>query len=484
MDSLDSSLSIPQFRLSEIGYSGLRVVDGRLYEEDDRELLFPNCVKLYKRMSKDPVIAAGLGVFEMFISRAEPLVDDGGDKTIAMKRKVAFLNEVFGDMEVPLKQVIRESTSQLKYGFHVAEKVFRKRTLKAGSKYEDNKIGIKRIVTRPQDSIKRWVFSADGRELTGVVQDTSWIIDKARFNKLITDNPNGIVIPRSKFMLFRVNPIKDSPEGNSPLKSCVDAWKTRVNLEAQESVGVSRDMNGMPLMWIPPKYMSDEATDADKRTYEQFKSLLRNIHNNEQSSMILPLLYDPESREPLFKFQLMSTEGGKMYDIDKVVKRYDNKILMCLFADALKMGQDQVGSYALAGEKTNLMVMAIEARLTEIADVFNTDLIPQLFELNGFPKNEPLPKLKFGRIAPIDLDEFSKAIQRLMSTSSIEFDRPVANLVREAIGVKPKPDDEEIDWDSIPAFTSRSGDGMATAGEGTSTNPSGNDTSTSNKENA
>lgn len=156
---------------------------------------------------------------------------------------------------------------------------------------------------------------------------------------------------------------------------------------------------------------------------------------------------------------------------------------MTLFADMLKMGQDQVGSYSLAGAKTNIMSLAIESRLKEIEDVLNNDLVPQLFALNGYAPDEELPKLKYGELDRIDLEEYSKAVQRVFSVGGIEFDRQIANRIRKAMGVDEKPADQEVDKDLIPNFESRAGDGMKTAGEGTSKGPASRDSSSANTEN-
>lgn len=198
--------------------------------------------------------------------------------------------------------------------------------------------------------------------------------------------------------------------------------------------------------------------------------------------MILPQAFDPDSRQPLFKFELTSTQGSKMYDTDAIIRRWDNKILMTLFADMLKMGQDQVGSYSLAGAKTNIMSLAIESRLKEIEDVLNTDLVPQLFALNGYALDEELPKLCYGELDRIDLEEYSKAIQRIFSVAAIEFDRPIANRIRRALGVDEKAPEAEVDMSIVPNQATRAGDGMATAGEGTSKSPSSRNTSTANTE--
>jgi len=231
--------------------------------------------------------------------------------------------------------------------------------------------------------------------------------------------------------------------------------------------------------------MSDDATPDERAVYDHYKRIIRNIHNNEQAGLVLPQAFDPDSRQPMFDFELMGVQGGKQYDIDVTIKRWDFKILTLLFADILKLGQDQVGSFALAGEKTTLMSMAIEARLQEIADVLNNDLIPQTFRLNGWTDTE-YPTFTYGNLNEIDLEEFSKVVQRIFSVNAIEADRPVMNKIRTAaFKVDPLPDDEPVRKDDLPNNESGASEGMSTMGEGTGTSAMGSsDNSADNLDNA
>ena len=87
-------------------------------------------------------------------------------------------------------------------------------------------------------------------------------------------------------------------------------------------------------------------------------------------------------------------------------------------ADVLILGQDQVGSFSLAGSKTNILAVAIDARLKEIQEVLNNDLIPSLFKLNGW-EDEELPKFVYGDLEERDLEILSKAIQRIAAVGLV-----------------------------------------------------------------
>ncbi|AGR88956.1 hypothetical protein CHA_P10002 [Pseudomonas phage CHA_P1] len=480
--------SAPRLRLGEIGHTGLKQSGGAIYEETRAELRFPENLNTFKVMARDATIASALALFELMVSRVEWSVKGGTEPDAAMQEKVKFLSQVMHDMDHTWYDFIKEVTSCFTYGFSIHEKVYRKRTWANGSKYNDNKIGLKRLPVRSQETIRKWRFSEDGRDFLGAVQSPKLISGwEQRYGTYLKNLPNGgdeIFIPKEKFLNFRIDPRRDNPEGNSPLKNVYFAWSYRTALEEQEAVGITRDMNGMPTLYIPPRYMSPDASDEEKAIYEYYKNAMRNITMNEQTSLILPQQFDPESRLPLFKFELTSSQGGKMYDTDAIIKRWDNKILQVLFADVLKMGQDNVGSYSLAGAKTNLMAMAIEARLQMIRDVLNNDLVPQLFRLNGYRPDEEFPTFEFGDLDEIDLDVYSKAIQRMMSVGGLEFTRDVANRNRKAIGLPELPASQAIDREALPlANDSKAGEGMKTAGEGTSKSPSARDDSTANQDN-
>lgn len=470
--------SIPRLRLGEIGVVGLKQHGGRIQEEARKELRFPEANRTFRTMAQDATIASALSLFEMMVSRVEWIVDTGIDPTPEMKANAQFLEEVMHDMEHSWRSFIQEVTSAFTYGYCINEKVYRRRTWDNGSQYNDNKVGFRKLPVRSQDTIYKWLYSDDGRDLIGVQQNLATITDGTdRYARLL--NATGTVdIPRKKFLHFRVDAKRDNPEGNSPLRAAYHAWKYRTVIEEQEAVGVTRDMNGMPTLYLPPRYMSQDATDSEKAIYEYYKNVIRNIQMNEQSGLILPQAFDPDSRQPLFKFELTSTMGGKMYDTDAIIKRWDNKILMVLFADMLKMGQDQVGSYSLAGAKTNIMAMAIEARLQEIQDVLNNDLVKQLFAMNGVPPNVKLPKLVYGDLDEVDLDEFSKAIQRIGSVGGLERDRPVMNKIRDALKIVKRPDDAPVKEDEIMGGQSQAG--QAGVGNGASKTASGRDNSAAN----
>lgn len=198
--------------------------------------------------------------------------------------------------------------------------------------------------------------------------------------------------------------------------------------------------------------------------------------------MMLPQMFDPETKQPLFDLELLSLDGKKGMDTVKVKEYYKNMILTSLFADVLVMGQTATGSFALGQIKNSLSGAAAKVILNNICDVLNSDLIKQTYELNGWDSSRA-GKFDFDGLEAADLETLSKYWQRVASVGLVEIDREVLNSIREAGGVDPKDPDSEVDKENLTGNSSRAGDGMTSAGEGTSTSPLGRDTSTTNSDN-
>lgn len=209
---------------------------------------------------------------------------------------------------------------------------------------------------------------------------------------------------------------------------------------------------------------------------------MRNLQINQQSAMILPNAYDPETNKPLFELKLLSLDGKKAINTDLVKTYYKNLILTSLFADVLVLGQGATGSFALGQIKNSLSGSAAEALLDSFTEVINQDLIRHTYELNGWDLAR-MGRMDYENLEADDLETESKFWQRIASVGLVEVDRAVLNRIRSIAGVEPLPDDQEVDMEKLSNNTSRAGDGMVTAGEGTADNVSGNDTSSNNLDN-
>lgn len=488
---------IPNITKGEIGYTGLTVLGGEVLEECSRELRWPECIKTFKKMEKDGTIAPALELVEMMIARVpwHVKVPEGFEEEL--EHKAQFLRQNMDDMEAPWTTFIKQASTFNRYGFSAIEKVFRFRRKDKGSRYNDGLVGLGKLSIRSQDSIKGWTYSNGGRTLTGFVQDVVVPVGAAKpngaagFDFVHTEGNTTTAtktryIPRKKFLLFRNNPIKDNPEGASPLIGCWAAWKMKRAFEESEALATAQDANGFKILYLPPQYLTEDATPEDKQALEMYKRMMANAHQAKQSGFILPLLRD-ENGNKMFEFKIENMTGSRNNDTNEIIARYTTEILVSLFADMLALGNSGGGSFSLSESKMTLVEMGIQAKLDEIKSQLNHDLVPQLFALNGWD-TEVLPYFDYGEISKESLDELSKFYQRTAAVGLIPKTPSVINHVLSKGGFGYRVD-EDMSQDELNSIltpdVSRSGDGMASATgglNGTGDSASEGDNSVANNE--
>jgi hypothetical protein len=482
LQSMQTQVDQPdRFKLGEIGNLGLSVFGGVTDSELRSELNFPHSIKTYKTMSAHSAINSALTLFDNIVGKAKWNMVPPKDASEEEKRQCKIVEEMMHDMEGTWPEFIRDVLSMNMFGFSVHEKVYRKRYTSNGSKYNDGIIGWKKLPIRAQETIEKFIFSPDGNDILGVKQNLSGISDQ--YNRFSGRESKEVVLPRSKIMLFRSGKHRGDPFGKSPLRDAYLAWRFLTALEDLEATSVSKDVSGIPVLSIPPQYLSEDASPSQKAIKLYYENALRNLQMNQQTAFLLPLAYDEVSKQPLFKLELLSMDGKKAFDLNKIKDYYKNLIVTSLFSEINQIGQSQVGSFALGSLKNSMTGLAAQAMIKTIAEVLNKELIEQTYLLNNWNVARA-GTLDFDGVEDVDLEQLSKSYQRYSSTGLLELDREVLNAVRESVGIDPLPIDLPPQTEILTGSTSKSGAGFASpTGIGTSTTVSGEDTSSNNVEN-
>ena len=476
-----SPLDQPErFRLGEMGSLGLRTFSGVTQDELKAELNWPRSINTFRDMSYHSAVNAPLTLFENIISKATWTYKPPADATEEEKNQAKIINQMMQDMEQPWSEFIRDVLSSNVFGFSVHEKVFRKRYKANGSLYDDGIIGWRKLPIRVQESISKFIFSEDGNEIIGVQQNLSAINDI--YNRF-SSRGNLINIPRSKFLLFRTGKHRGDPFGKSPLRDAYLAWRFLTALEELEATGVAKDLNGLPVLYLPAQYLATDAPPEVQAIRLYYENVMRNLQMNEQSAVILPQVIDSESRTPMFKLDLLSVDGKKNFDISKIKEYYKTLIFVSLFADILIQGTTSTGSFALGTIKNSLSGAYAERLISSIAEVLQNDLIKMTYQLNGWDESR-MGKFDFDGIEPADLDTFSSAIMRMGASGYVPKTLEVINAVLSNLGIDALPEDTVLE-DILPESKSRSGDGAAAgSGNGTSSSVASQDNSIANMSNA
>lgn len=474
---------LERFKTSEAGFIGLPLFNGVSNAEQKRELNFPNSINIYKQMSYHSVVNSFITLVDNIISKATWKVNPPKDATEDEKNKCSLVHSMLHDMEGSWGEFISDVLSINQYGFALHEKVYRRRLKSNGSDFDDGIWGWRKLPIRAQESIEKFIFSENGNEVIGVRQNVSALSDPyGRYSNLGSLQKN---LPMSKVLLFRAGKHRGDPYGCSPLRDAYLAWRFLTTLEDLEAVGVSKDLNGVPLLKIPADYLQPASSASPEQLAARayYENSLRNMNMNQQTSILLPSDVNPETKTPLFDLQLISAAGNKSFDLNKIKEYYKNMMLTSLFSDVLMMGQSTVGSFALGSIKNSLSASFAHATLKRICDVLNKDLIKQTYEINGWDVSRR-GTLDFDNLDPIDLDTLSKAIQRIGAVGFLPKNHEVVNRALASIGVDELAEDADLD-ELLGDNVSRSGDGMAQGmGNGTSSSVATGDNSSLNTENA
>ena len=199
-----------------------------------------------------------------------------------------------------------------------------------------------------------------------------------------------------------------------------------------------------------------------------------NAHSGEQSYFILPSDMNDKGGEQ-YKMTLKGIDGvGKQYSTKDLIQERKKAILDRFGAGFINLGNDGQGSYNLSESKQTIHGHFVQRDIDIICESFNKNLIPQLLALNNIRlSDEDMPRLKPGAIQEVDMESFSKFVQRIGAVGYLPKTPTVINKILEVGGF-----DEEIPENTsqeellkiLGEDTSRSGDGMkqGTSGNGTS----------------
>lgn len=395
-----ADLRIPRDLRGEIGRSGVLALGGYVYEEALRELQLWSGQRIYREMADGNAIIGGvLLAIEQIVRKVEWSVEPAGNRA-ADDDAAQFVDEALGDMAVTWQDTLSEILSMLTFGWSWCEQVYKYRDgdsddPERASKYTDGKIGWASWSIRAQETLLRWEFDEAGG-LLGL-----WQLPPPDYRLRF--------IPIDKSLHFKTTSRKGNPEGLSILRRAYQSWYYVQNIQRIEAIGIERDLAGLPVAKIPASVMEG----PDQAQYQAYKDLVTNLRNDEQAGVVIPSDVDPDSHQPLYELQLLSTGGSRQIEVDPVIARYDRRIAGALLADFMLLGQDRVGSFALSHDKTALFQQAVSSLLDNIESVVNRFAIPRLLRLNGMPVDQGTPALRHAEVTTPDLDKLGAYVQAL-----------------------------------------------------------------------
>lgn len=421
-----------------LGSSGLKEFGGVIDEEFLRNLRGRNAIKTYNEMiSNSPAIAAALHAIKMLIGQVEWRVEPA-DESDAAKAEAEDTESALEDMSHTFDDLISEALSMIWAGFAPMEIVYK---IRRGpdqedgsmrSKFSDGKFGWRKIEIRAQDTLERWVFDDDGG-LDGMIQNNMY--------GSASQNRGLVFMPIEKMLLFRVNVFKGNPEGKSMLRPAVVPYWFTKRIQEFEAIGIERNLAGMPVMEVPAEILNPNAAPELKALKAQMEQFITQVRMDERYGGLVPSETKSDGQPSGWKFKLMSAGSRSTVDTDLVIKRYRGEMLMLFMAQFLTMGTENVGSYSLSSNMTNLFGTSLGALMDSIAIVINRFMIPRRQRLNGVPAGLD-PKIEHGDIEGPELEKVAAYITALAQSGMIG-PNPVLERRLLEIGDLPQPPDEE-----------------------------------------
>jgi hypothetical protein len=385
-----------------LGRPGLSMYNGYVVETRLREFQGDRWIAaLAEMVETDSTIGGILQAIELLVRQTPFEVVPGDDSQEALE-DAEFVEECLDDMSFSWADTLSEILTFLHFGWaymeitygyrggDVADPMYR-------SRYSDGKVRWRKWSLRGQETRTRWEVDSEGG-IQGMWQRTP-------------PDYKEVLIPIDKALLFRTNSRLNNPEGRSILRNAYNPWYYKTNIQRIEAVGIERDLAGLPVAWIPADYMVPNASDDKKAVYTLIQDIVTKIRQDENAGLVMPKAYDENGNE-LFDLELLSSSGGRQFDTNQVIERYNKDITLASLADFMLLGHGQIGSFALASSKTDLFATALGAWLDVICATINQYEIPRLLRLNG-RRWKVLPALVHGDIEKMDLGELGDYVTKL-----------------------------------------------------------------------
>ena len=409
-----------QSGMREYGKIGQRRHEGMFSEEFLKALQGKRGIEVYREMAEnDDMCASILYAIETLIRQSSFSVEPGGDSE---NDKVCadFVSSCLDDMQDTWTDTVSEILSFLTFGWSYHEIVYKRRLgesrdARLRSKYTDGLIGWQKLPIRAQETLHKWAYD-EHDNLTGMMQ-------------MAPPDYRPVFIPVEKALLFRTKSRKGNPEGRSILRSAYRDWYFKRRIQEIEGMGIERDLAGLPVL-IPPEGTNiwDGEDPVMKQMLHRAEGIVRNIRRDATEGIVIPANW---------QLTLLTTGGKRQFDTNAIIERYDSRIAMSALADFILLGHQNVGSFALSSDKTELFSMALGAYLDIICETFNNQAIPRLVAMNAmhFQDITACPKLVHGDVETPNLKEMADYLQALTGCGIIAADDGLETYARAIAGL-------------------------------------------------
>jgi hypothetical protein len=459
------------------GVAGTPVYGGFVDDfERDRDLIGRNRYRTFSNMLANvSIVAAGTRFFLNLVSNPDwkarvkkeddrpPDFDEEKAEELAKKT-----TRILNNMDTPWNRVVRRTAMFRFYGYSIQELTFKKMA------EEEGMIGLKDIAPRPQITIEKWDVEEDG-EVKGVIQ-------RAPLTQ------REIYLPRNKIIYAVDDALSDSPEGLGLFRHCVEPTRVLQRYEQLEGWGFETDLRGTPIGRAPLQALQELVDNGDISPEDRDAKILgmtqfidNHIRNPKLGLLLDSLAYESadEAQRPSnvkqWDLELLKSGGTSHAEVAVAIERKIREMARVLGVEHLLLGDNGVGSFAMAKDKSHNFALIVDSTLKDLVAIYMKDVVKRIFELNGWPMNL-LPILVTDKLKFRNIDEITGALRDMAQAGVLlHEDDPAILEVRDLLGlshpitvIDPEdlalmggmnpPDESQGDEDSLAARLARSND--------------------------
>jgi hypothetical protein len=422
------------------GSPGTAVIGGYIEEKErDRDLQGRQKYETYSNMLANvSIVAAGVRYFLNLVAKPgwkfEP-PEDGGPEA---ERYAELLADMTTDMLTPWRRIVRRAAMYRFYGFSIQEWTAKRR--------DDGTMGLLDLAPRPQQTIEKWDCDPQGNIL-GVIQRSPQDYEE-------------IYLPRKKLIYIVDDSLNDSPEGLGLFRHVAESCRRLKRFEQLEGYGFESDLRGIPLARAPLAELdaavrNGELSEAQKAAILQpLKTFMENHIRNPKLGLLLDsMTYETQdeaqrpSNAKQWDMELLKASSSTQAEIARTVDRLNREIARVLGVEQLLLGDNGVGSFAMAKEKSHNFALIIDSTLHELAEAFAADYVTRIFELNGWDMKLK-PTVKTDKLQYRSVEEVTTSLEQMARAGAVLApDDPAIHEVRDLMGLT-RPIEVTSDMDS------------------------------------
>lgn len=412
----------PQAPIREIGVSNPTSWWNDLSQEETPELKFPESIKVYNRMRKDPQVMSVLRAVRLPVQRTTWRLDGAGCRDEVLLPLSEDLGLPVRGRDNPPRTRTRDRFSWdehlqnallcLPFGHSFHEPLYRidEAALTTGGAVAR----LRKIALRPSWTISKVNVAADGG-LESIEQNAGGVFTKAG---------NQPKIPVSRLVAYVYEREGGNWLGTSLLRSAYGDWLLKGRALRVWSQTNARNGMGVPLY--------EDSPTGTAATLEAGLKMASGYRSGDQSGAAI---------QNGAKFRLMGVDGD-LPEVEKEVRYHDEQIARAVLAHFLNLGT-QTGSWALGSTFADFFVLSLQTLAQQLADVATMHIVEDWVDYN-FGRDEPAPRIVFDEIGSQQAAT-AQALKLLYDAGLILPDRATEEWTRQQFGMpsKTSPPSEE-----------------------------------------